>query len=106
MTPTEVAILLWECRFKFKMAWSATIGKRTAVQIEHPHIIGDIPANPTAEDEELGADHVCSMVVTTPRPGTIDYNAGPLSCRYWSAKLRLAGVRLDIKRSDVPMLRR
>jgi hypothetical protein len=35
------------------------MGKRTTVQIECPHIIGGLPANPTTEDEELGTDHGC-----------------------------------------------
>jgi hypothetical protein len=64
----------------------AAIGKRTTVQIECPHIIETISADPTTEDEELGTDHGCGIVTTTARSGTIDHYAGPLS-RYWSAKL-------------------
>ena len=60
--------------------------KRTTIQIECPHIIDDLPANITTEDEELGTDHGCGLAVTNARSGAIDHNAGPLS-RYWSAKL-------------------
>jgi hypothetical protein len=76
--------------------WLGTaIGKRTIVQIECPHIIDGLPGNLTTEDEELGTDHGCGMVQTTIGPRTIGHNAGPLS-RYWSAKLKSAGVGLDI----------
>ena len=76
MTPTEVAILLWEYRSKWL---GAAIGKLTTVQIESPHIVDDFPANPTTEDEELGTDHGCGWVVTIIGPRTIDHNARPLS---------------------------
>ena len=59
--------------------FGAAIGKRTAVQIECPHIIDDFSANPTTEDEQLGTDHGCGCVVTIIEPRTIDNNAGPLS---------------------------
>jgi hypothetical protein len=62
------------------------MGKRTTVQIECPHIVDSLPANPTTEDEELGTDHGDGWVVTIIRPRTIEHNAGPLS-RYWNAKL-------------------
>ena len=60
--------------------------KRTTVQIECPHIIDDLPANMTTEDEELGTDYGCGLVATSGQSRTIDHNAGPHS-RYWSAKL-------------------
>jgi hypothetical protein len=60
--------------------------ERTTVQIECPHIIDGLPANPTTEDEELGTDHCCGRVVAIIGPRTIEHNAGPL-LRYWSAKL-------------------
>jgi hypothetical protein len=67
--------------------WLGTAtGKRTTVQIECPHIIEELQAIPTTEDEELGIDHGCGIVPTTARSVTIDQYAGPLS-RYWSAKL-------------------
>ena len=53
--------------------------RRTTVQIECPHIIDELPATKAAEDEELGTDHSCVLVVTSARPRTIDHNAGPLS---------------------------
>jgi hypothetical protein len=81
MTPKVVAMLLQEYRVKWL---GAPISKRTTVQIECPHIIGDLSANPTTEDEELGTDHGCGMVATTAGTGTIDLNVVPLS-RYWSA---------------------
>jgi hypothetical protein len=84
VTPKQVAILLREYRVKWL---GAAIGKRTTVQIDCPHIIEqDLLAILTTEDEELGTDHGCGMIVTTAPPGTIDNYAGPLS-RYWSAKL-------------------
>jgi hypothetical protein len=64
----------------------AAIGKRTTVQIECPHIIEELLAILTTEDEELGTDHGYGIVTTTAWSGTIDHYAGPLS-RYWSAKL-------------------
>ena len=75
MTPNGAAILLWGYRVKIALA---AIGKRTTVQIESPHIIG-LLANLTTEDEELGTNHGCGMVVTTIKSRTIDHNAGPLS---------------------------
>jgi hypothetical protein len=83
MTPTKVAISLRDIGSEWL---GATIGHRTTVQIECPHIIHGIPAIRTTKDEELGTDHVCSIVGTTARAGTIDQNAGPLS-HSWSAKL-------------------
>jgi len=62
------------------------MGQRTTIQIECPHIIGGLIANPTTEDEELGTDHGCGIGVMTPEPWSIDHDAGPLS-RHWSAKL-------------------
>jgi hypothetical protein len=56
-----------------------TMGKRTRVQVEPPHIIQELPVDLTTEDEELGTDHRHGMAVTTNRPGTIDHDAGPLS---------------------------
>ena len=71
------------------------MGKRTAVQIECPHIIDGRPTNPTTEDDELGTNHGCGMVETIIGPRTIEHNAGPLS-RFWSTKLCSADVGLDI----------
>jgi hypothetical protein len=56
-----------------------TMGKRTRVQVEPPHIIQELAVDLTTEDEELGTDHRHGMAVTTNRPGTIDHDAGPLS---------------------------
>ena len=83
----------------------AAIGRRTTVQIECPHVIETDRAIPTTEDEELGTDHGCGMVITTIGPETIDHKVGSLA-QYWSTKLLSAGVRLDIDRFDVPRLRR
>ena len=62
------------------------MGNRTRVQIECPHIIKNIPADLTTEDEELGTDNVCGVVGTANWSRTIEYNADPL-LRYWGAKL-------------------
>jgi len=56
-----------------------TVGKRTRVQVERPHIIQELPVDLTTEDEELGTDHRYGMAITTNRPRTIDHDAGPLS---------------------------
>ncbi len=80
--------------------------KRTTIQIQRPYIIQIPLIDPGAtEDEEIGTNQSHGMVVTTAGPVTIDHDAGPLS-RYWNAKSsdQLAG--LDIKRSDMPRLRR
>ena len=55
------------------------MGHRTGIQIECPHIIGNLPTNTTTEYDKLGTDHGCGRVVTTVRSGTIDHDAGPLS---------------------------
>jgi len=96
MTPKQDVILLREYQIKWL---GAATGNHTRVQIECPHIIEGLPANPTTEDEELGTDYGCGMVVTTIVPRTIDDHAGPLS-RYLSAKLGSAGVGLDITVKD------
>ena len=59
--------------------FGAAIGKRTIIQIECPHIIENIPADPTAKDEELGTDHGCGLIDTRMGSRTIDHNASPLS---------------------------
>ena len=102
MTPKQVAILLRDIGSRWL---GVAIGKRTRVQIECPHIIDGPPANVTTEDKELGTDHRHSIVAPTARPGTIDHDASPLS-RYWRAKLWSAGVGFDMRRFDVPRLRR
>ncbi len=80
--------------------------KRTTVQIKCPYVVEICSCNTTAEDEELGTDHRHGMEATTGGLGIIHHDAGPLS-RYWNAeKFRSAGVGLDIKRFDVPRLRR
>ena len=76
--------------------FGAAIGKRTTAQIECPYIIENIRAVPATEDDELRTDHGCGVPHTRIGPRTIDHNAGPLS-GFWSAKLRSAGVGLDIK---------
>ena len=55
------------------------MGKHTSVQIERPHVIENLLIDLTTEDEEHVTDHGRSMGVTTARPGTINYNAGPMS---------------------------
>ncbi len=80
-------------------------GKRTTIQIQCPDII-IIPLTIVAtEDEEIGTSQSHGMEVTTAGPGTIDDDAGPLP-RYWNARSsdQLAG--LNIKRSDMPRLRK
>jgi hypothetical protein len=83
MAPKEGANLLRENQVKLL---GAAIGKHTTVQIERPHIIDGLPANPTTEDEEPGTDHGCGWAVTNIGAGTVNHNAGPLS-RCWCAKL-------------------
>ena len=81
-------------------------GKRTTIQIQCPDIIKMPLIDPGAtEDEEIGTNQSHGMVVTTAGPRTIDGDAGPFS-RHWNARRsdQLAG--LDIKRSDMPRLRR
>jgi hypothetical protein len=76
MTPKKVSILLR----KYRSIWlGMTMGKRTRVQVEPPHIIQELPVDLTTEDEELGTDHRHGVAVTTNRPGTIDHDTGPLS---------------------------
>ena len=80
-------------------------GKRTAVQIECPHIIDGPPINLTTKDKEFETNHGCGWVLTATGPRTIDYNVGPF-LRFWSAKPWSTGVGLDIERFDVPRLRK
>jgi len=64
--------------------------KRTRIQIELPDIIkihcadGTV-ALPATKDEELGTDQRHGMIATTPGPGTIGHDAGPLS-RCWNRR--------------------
>ena len=51
------------------------MGKHTRVQTEHPHIIENLLADLTTEDEEHVTDHGCSMGETATRSGTINHNA-------------------------------
>jgi len=55
------------------------MGILARVQVECPHIIQELPVYLTAEDKELGTDHCDGMAITTDRPGTVGYDAGPLS---------------------------
>ena len=76
MTPTQGANLLRDIGSEWLRE---TIGKRTTVQIECPHIIHNLrAANLTTKYEELGTHYVCGVVTTTARPGAADQNAGPL----------------------------
>ena len=56
-----------------------TMGKRTRVQVERPHIIQELSVDLTTEDKELGTDHRDGMTVTSNRPGAVGHDAGPLS---------------------------
>src|SRR6267154_1043547 len=64
MPPKEVAIYCGNIGSKWL---GATIRNRTRVQIQCPHIIDGLPANPTTEYEKLGTDHASGMIVTTAR---------------------------------------
>ena len=106
MTPNEDLILLRNIGSKILKWLEEARDKRTTTQIKCPYVVEICPSNTTAEDEELGTDHRHGMFETTAGPGTIHHDARPLS-RYWNAKkFRSAGVGLDIKRSDMPRLRR
>ena len=80
--------------------------KRTTVQIQCPDIISRTPPTIGAtEDEEVGTNQSQGMEATAAGPGTLDDDAGPLS-RCWNARRSDQLARLDIKRSDMPRLRK
>ena len=89
MSPKQDLILL---RGVVSKCVKTAMGKRTRVQIKCPHIIQTFPFDLTTEDKELGTDHCRSMAITTDGPGTIDYDAGPLS-RYWSQETLISKIQ-------------